>query len=101
MYLFQKDMRINLLLVLLAALYVALLIFAFASANTFLCAVLGYSAECVCFLAALFAYKHTFQRSDARILMLALVITLVADALFLFADSFALGIAVLTLAHLC
>lgn len=101
MYLLQRDKQINLLLGVLAVLYTALVVFAFASANSLLCAVLGYSAECVCFLAALVAYKHTFRRSDARILMVALIFTLVADALFLFASSFALGIAVLTLAHLC
>ncbi len=101
MYLLQRDKQINLLLGVLAVLYAALLIFAFESANTILCAILGYSAECVCFLAALVAYKHTFRRNDARILMLALTFTLAADALFLFANSFALGIAVLTFAHLC
>ena len=101
MYLLQRDKLINLLLGLLAALYTALLIFAFASKHPFLCAVLGYSADCICFLAALIAYKHTFRRSDARMLMLALIFTLAADALFLFAGLYALGISVLTLAHLC
>jgi YhhN-like protein. len=101
MYLLQRDKRINLLIGVMAVLYTALLIFAFASASPLLCNVLGYAAECACFLAAVVAYKHTFRRSDARILMLALMITLVADALFMFANSFALGIAVLTFAHLC
>jgi len=59
-----------------------------------------YAGVSVCFLTAVAAYKVSFNRDDAKLLVWALLFTLVSDALLLFASAPELGVLSFLIVHL-
>lgn len=88
----HKDKRIVFLLSLLAVIYAVFIYLDIVSKYFFISQILKYTGVAFCFLSAAFTYEYSFRRDDAKLLILGLFVTLIADALFLFASAFALGI---------
>lgn len=82
------------------ALYFAMLLTNIFTEQRTLSIWIKYSAEVLCFFIALYCAFGARQKSDAQLLLLALLITLIADAIFLFAQNYTLGVAVFCFAHL-
>lgn len=97
----QQDRRIIFLLLMLAALYAALLAVDFARQGAWPAQLFKYADVCLCLALAAYASKSSRHRADAKLVVLALLFTIAADALFLFFSAYAAGVAVFTGAHLC
>lgn len=98
-FLLQNKQFIFLLGV-LAVIYAVIVFLNAGAAFSLLASCFKYAGVAVCFLMALFACKFPFSREDARLLAFALLFTLIADALMLFASAPALGVLAFFIVHL-
>lgn len=97
---FLKDKRISVLLGVLAAVYAAMICLNFCAAACPFSRNLKYAGVALCFGVALASYRHASDPCDAKLLIWALLFTLAADALFLYASAPASGVVSFYCVHL-